>query len=127
MQLLPQIQLAFAALSTFCHYTPILPNSTSYSEMSSSKLFQPIQVGDLQLQNRVVLAPLTRVRAVDGHVPIQPLVSEYYAQRASSPGTLLISEATFIDARAGGITNAPGIWSEEQIASWKQVSIRFPC
>ncbi|KAF7377291.1 putative inactive dehydrogenase EasA [Mycena sanguinolenta] len=49
-------------------------------------------------------------------------VREYYTQRASVPGTLLITEATFIAPKAGGIPNAPGIWSEEQIAAWKQIT-----
>jgi len=51
-----------------------------------------------------------------------PLVAEYYAQRASTPGTLLITEATFIAARAGGYSNVPGIWNEEQITGWKKVT-----
>ena len=74
------------------------------------------------LQHRVVLAPLTRMRANDQHVP-SPLAPEYYAQRASVPGTLLISEGTFPAAQAGGLNNVPGIWSEEQIAAWKPVSL----
>ncbi|KAJ7706926.1 hypothetical protein B0H17DRAFT_972881 [Mycena rosella] len=84
-------------------------------------LFQPIQVGDIQLEHRIVHAPTTRFRAdIDG-VP-SPLVAEYYAQRGSVPGTLLIAEATFIARKAGGFRNVPGIWSPEQIAGWKQVT-----
>jgi hypothetical protein len=97
--------------------TPFLATSRA---MSTSKLFEPIRVGDLPLQNRVVLAPLTRVRADAKHVPL-PNVKLYYAQRASAPGTLLISEATYIAARAGGYPNPPGIWSDEQIKAWKEV------
>lgn len=89
--------------------------------MSSSKLFQPIQVGHLNLKHRIVLAPLTRTRATKTHVPLLPLVPEYYSQRASTPGTLLISEATFIAAKAAGYAYVPGIWNEEQIAAWKEV------
>ena len=92
--------------------------------MSSSavpKLFQPIKVGDLTLAHRVVLAPLTRFRHTKfGHAAL-PNVKEYYAQRGSTPGTLLISEATFIAPQAGGYINAPGIWSDEQISKWKEV------
>jgi len=55
-------------------------------------------------------------------VPSNPLVKTYYSQRGSAPGTLLITEATFIDARAGGYDNVPGIWNNEQIAAWKQVT-----
>ncbi|KAG0647820.1 Chanoclavine-I aldehyde reductase fgaOx3 [Hyphodiscus hymeniophilus] len=86
-----------------------------------SRLFQPLKVGNVELQHRVVMAPLTRFRADDSHVPL-PIVKEYYAQRASVPGTLLISEATFIAPPAAGYANAPGIWSKEQIEGWKQVT-----
>ncbi|KAF7356959.1 putative inactive dehydrogenase EasA [Mycena venus] len=68
---------------------------------SSSKLFQPIQVGDIQLAHRVVFAPATRYRVDDTHTPVS-LVAEYYEQRASVPGSLLISEATLVAQRAGG-------------------------
>jgi len=76
--------------------------------MSSSKLFQAIHVGDMDLSHRVVLAPMTRYRSTDAHVPGH-LVPEYYAQRASTPGTLLVTEGVFIDARAGGYANVPGL------------------
>ncbi|KZP23958.1 NADH:flavin oxidoreductase/NADH oxidase [Athelia psychrophila] len=85
------------------------------------KLFEPIQVGDLSLLHRVVLAPLTRFRGTDAHVP-GPTMPEYYAQRASVPGTLLVTEATFIAAKAGGYANVPGIWNDEQIEEWKKVT-----
>jgi NADPH2 dehydrogenase len=89
--------------------------------MPARKLFQPIKLGDVVLKHRVVMAPLSRQRADDKHIPL-PIVKEMYAQRASTPGTLLITEATFIDLRAGGYPNIPGIWSDEQIAAWKEVS-----
>ncbi|KAJ6628272.1 FMN-linked oxidoreductase [Mycena sp. CBHHK59/15] len=85
------------------------------------KLFQPIKLGDILLKHRIVMAPLTRIRADVNHVPL-PHVQEYYVQRASVPGTLLISEATCIAPRAGGSAHIPGIWSEEQIAAWKQIA-----
>jgi NADPH2 dehydrogenase len=88
--------------------------------MSSSKLFQTIQVGDITLGHRVVMAPLTRFRATDSHVP-SSLAAEYYSQRASTPGTLIVAEATFISANAGGYSNVPGIWSVEQIDAWTKV------
>ncbi|KAG8702931.1 hypothetical protein FRC12_011517 [Ceratobasidium sp. 428] len=88
--------------------------------MSSSQLFQPLQVGDLTLQHRVVMAPLTRFRADKQHVHTD-LAVQYYGQRAEVPGTLLITEATFIAAEAGGYENVPGIWSDAQIAAWKKV------
>lgn len=85
-------------------------------------LFQPVRVGNITLEHRVVLAPLTRFRADDAHVPTDIMV-DYYAQRASVPGTLLITEATFCAARGGGADHVPGIWSDEQIAGWKKVCI----
>ncbi|KAI0042559.1 NADH:flavin oxidoreductase/NADH oxidase [Auriscalpium vulgare] len=87
---------------------------------STSALFQPITVGDVTLQQRIVMAPLTRLRAGPGHVPNE-LNREYYEQRASAPGTFLFTEATFIAPQAGGHRDAPGIWSEEQIAGWKKI------
>lgn len=88
--------------------------------MSTRNLFTPITVGNLTLQNRVVMAPLTRFRSPN-HVPTD-LVAQYYKQRASSPGTLIISEATFISEAAGGYENAPGIYSPAQVAAWKSVA-----
>lgn len=85
-----------------------------------SKLFEPLQVGPNQLSNRLVMAPLTRFRADDDHVPL-PMVKEYYAQRASVPGTLLITEATIISPPASGYPNVPSIFSDAQIAAWKEV------
>ena len=90
------------------------------SSSSTPKLFQPANVGDLELSNRVVLAPLTRLRADSAHVPTD-LMAEYYAQRACVPGTLLITEATFIAAQAGGMPHVPGIWNDAQVAAWKKV------
>ncbi|TFK62756.1 NADH:flavin oxidoreductase/NADH oxidase, partial [Pluteus cervinus] len=89
---------------------------------SKPALFQPIQIGHITLQHRIVFAPCTRRRATrHGHVPILPLVKSYYEQRASTPGTLLISEAVIVARKAGGYPNIPGIWSEEQIKAWKEV------
>ncbi|KAI0647402.1 FMN-linked oxidoreductase [Trametes meyenii] len=87
------------------------------------KLFQPATVGELTVAHRIVLAPLTRVRANKQHVH-GDLAVQYYGQRASVPGTLLITEATYIAAQAGGLSlgaQIPGIWSKEQVAGWKRV------
>ncbi|TBU61591.1 NADH:flavin oxidoreductase/NADH oxidase [Dichomitus squalens] len=92
----------------------------SSTSSSTPALFSPIQVGDLKLAHRVVLAPLTRFRNDDAHVPTD-LGVEYYSQRASVPGTLLITEATFISPEASGLPNAPGIWSNAQVAAWKKI------
>ncbi|KAJ7634836.1 FMN-linked oxidoreductase [Roridomyces roridus] len=80
---------------------------------NGSKLFQPVQVGPITLRHRVVLAPST--------LP-SPIMAEYYGQRARAKGTLLIAEPAFIAPKAGGFIHVPGIWSDEQIAGWKQVT-----
>ena len=90
--------------------------------MSSAKLFQPIQIGDLTLSHRIVLAPLTRARANEQLV-LPPSAIKYYSDRASLSGSLLITEATVIAPFATGMDTVPGIWSEEQIARWKEVRI----
>ncbi|KAF7528211.1 hypothetical protein G7054_g10240 [Neopestalotiopsis clavispora] len=87
----------------------------------NTKLFTPLQVGSTQLEHRVVMAPLTRFRATREHVPTD-VMARYYAQRAVVPGTLILSEATFITAKAGGYSHIPGLWSEEQLAAWKKVT-----
>lgn len=67
------------------------------------------------------MAPLTRLRASESHVPL-PIAETHYGQRASVPGTLLIAEATMISPAASGVPHGPGIWSPEQIQSWKRVT-----
>ena len=85
-----------------------------------SLLFQPLAVGDLVLPNRVVMAPLTRLRAtLPGHTP-NALMVEYYAQRASAG--LILSEATPVSPQGVGYEGVPGIWSAEQVVGWKQVT-----
>ena len=88
----------------------------------SQALFSPLKVGNIQLQHRIAMAPLTRIRANARHVPTDLMV-EYYRQRSSTPGTLLITEATFIHPKTAGARNAPGIWNEEQIEGWKKVCL----
>ncbi|KAJ4189917.1 hypothetical protein NW755_005912 [Fusarium falciforme] len=87
----------------------------------ATKLFTPIKVGAVNLQHRVVLAPLTRRRADAATAVPADWAAEYYAQR-SSPGGLLVSEGTFIAEEAGGLPNVPGIYSKEQIAAWKDIT-----
>jgi N-ethylmaleimide reductase len=82
-------------------------------------LFDPIQMGDIVLSNRIVMAPLTRNRAVDGLKP-GPLTIEYYRQRAGAG--LIITEATQICPMGQGYLDTPGIYSPEQITAWKRVT-----
>lgn len=84
-----------------------------------SKLFENLKIGDLELKNRVIYAPMTRSRADDEGV--QPdFVADYYAQRASAG--LLITEATNISPMAKGYVRTPGIFTNEQIESWRKVT-----
>src|SRR5271167_1138892 len=71
--------------------------------------------------NRLVMAPLTRNRAVAGLVP-NPLAVEYYAQRATAG--LLISEASQVSQQGQGYQDTPGIYSKEQVAGWRKVTDR---
>lgn len=86
---------------------------------TSNNLFKPIKVGQCQLNHRVSMAPLTRMRA-HGHQP-SDMALEYYAQRASRPGTLIITEATFISEAASGYPDAPGIYSQRQLDAWAKI------
>ena len=78
-------------------------------------LFTPIEVGNFELKNRIVMAPLTRNRAGPGNVP-QELNAEYYAQRASAG--LLITEATPVSEMGHGYPATPGIHTKEQVEGW---------
>lgn len=82
-------------------------------------LFQPFQLGDLTLPNRILMAPLTRSRAEDEHVPGN-LMAEHYAQRASAG--LIIAEATMAMAGNSAFWREPGIYSDAQIAGWRKTT-----
>ncbi len=81
--------------------------------------FNPLAVGDLRLPNRIVMSPLTRMRAVEARTP-NTLMREYYVQRAAAG--LIISEATSVEPMGVGYPNTPGIWSEAQVAGWKVIT-----
>ena len=85
-------------------------------------LFEPLRVGALTLQHRLVMAPLTRNRAPGALAHAG--MARYYAQRADPQkgAALIISEATAISHQAQGYADVPGIWSEEQVAAWKPVT-----
>jgi 2,4-dienoyl-CoA reductase-like NADH-dependent reductase (Old Yellow Enzyme family) len=82
-------------------------------------LFDPLQIGDLTLKNRFIMAPLTRARSGDERIP-GPLVAEYYAQRASAG--LIIAEATSVEPMGIGYADTPGIWSDAHVEGWKRVT-----
>ncbi|MFZ0559893.1 MAG: alkene reductase [Methylovirgula sp.] len=83
-------------------------------------LFSPFRLGDLDLRNRIVMAPLTRNRATRGTDAPNELNAEYYRQRASAG--LIISEATQISQQGQGYIWTPGIYSEAQVDGWKKVT-----
>lgn len=85
----------------------------------SSRLTDPLIVGDLRLPNRVIMAPLTRSRAGAQRLP-NALMAQYYAQRASAG--LIMSEATSVSPMGVGYAGTPGIWSQPQVAGWKGVT-----
>lgn len=86
-----------------------------------SKLASPVTFGALHLKNRVVMAPLTRCRAsgADGRTPNE-LMREYYVQRASAG--LIITEATSVTPMGVGYPNTPGIWSDDHVRGWKNIT-----
>jgi NADPH2 dehydrogenase len=90
--------------------------------MAESRLFKPLKIGNVEVKHRIGMAPLTRLRATNNRVPTS-LMKEYYSQRASVPGTLIITEGTVISPSAsGGFPTTPGIWSKDQIAAWKTIT-----
>jgi 2,4-dienoyl-CoA reductase-like NADH-dependent reductase (Old Yellow Enzyme family) len=82
-------------------------------------LFNPLQLGAIELPNRILMAPLTRARAGREGIPNE-LMARYYAQRASAG--LIISEATGITREGLGWPNAPGLWNQAQVGGWKIVT-----
>ena len=82
-------------------------------------LFSPIKLGSLTLQNRIFMAPLTRCRSVDDHVP-NAMMAAYYTQRASAG--LIITEATMVSPLGIGYSNTPGIYTPEQVKGWREVT-----
>lgn len=82
-------------------------------------LFAPLQAGALHLNNRIIMAPLTRCRADEGHVP-SDIMATHYAQRASSG--LLIAEATMVMEGCSAFWKEPGIYNQAQVVAWKRVT-----
>jgi N-ethylmaleimide reductase len=85
---------------------------------AASKLFSPFRLGELELKNRMVMAPMTRSRALEGNVP-NPLATTYYVQRASAG--LLITEATQVSPQGVGYIRTPGMHSPEQVRGWRKL------
>lgn len=85
---------------------------------TTANLFSPLQLGNATLPNRIVMAPMTRLRAVNG-IPTA-LMADYYAQRASAG--LIVTECTMVSPMSQGYMNCPGIYTDEQTAAWRQVT-----
>ena len=88
--------------------------------MSDSKLFQAYKLGDITLNNRRVMAPMTRSRSDNKENVATELTAQYYAQRASAG--LIITEGTFVSKKAVGFINVPAIYSAAQTEAWKLVT-----
>lgn len=88
------------------------------STNQNMKLLQPLSIGSLELKNRMIMAPLTRMRSIANDVP-NPLAEIYYSQRASAG--LIISEATQVSPLGKGYPATPGIYSNEQVDGWSKI------
>jgi len=95
-------------------------SKTAPTVSPDSRLFKPIQVGDAKLDHRIVMAPLTRYRNDENNVA-KPFVERYYSERASAPGTLVISEATGVSMQDTGMPHGPAFVTDDQVAAWKKV------
>jgi N-ethylmaleimide reductase len=98
---------------------PVNAAAAVQTDESSDLLFTPYRLGHIDLGNRLVMAPMTRSRAVGGSVP-NPLAATYYAQRASAG--LIVSEATQVSPQGVGYIRTPGIHSAEQVAGWTVIT-----
>ena len=94
-------------------------SSDTTGSNATPPLLRPIRLGPYDLPNRVIMAPLTRMRAANGNVP-QALNAEYYRQRAGAG--LIITEATPVSPYGHGYADTPGIHSQEQVEGWKLVT-----
>src|SRR3954470_1981398 len=89
--------------------------------MSRNSLFSPLQVGPYGLSHRVVMAPLTRMRAERSNFAPRTLNAEYYGQRATVGG-LIIAEASPVAPTGRGNPATPGIYSDDQVEGWRKVA-----
>ncbi|KAH6687196.1 NADH:flavin oxidoreductase/NADH oxidase [Plectosphaerella plurivora] len=90
------------------------------SNISESRLFKPLKLGNAQLTHRIAMAPLTRFRNNTNNAPLD-FTPKYYADRGSTPGTLIMSEATGTSMQETGVDQVPAFVTDEQVASWKKV------
>jgi N-ethylmaleimide reductase len=115
--------LSFNCLSssgaTIMQVNAAVANRHPQPEPTFKPLFPPYRLGNIELSNRLVMAPMTRSRALEHNVP-NPLAATYYAQRASAG--LIVSEATQVSPQGVGYVRTPGIHSAEQVAGWTRIT-----
>jgi N-ethylmaleimide reductase len=99
-------------------YNYLYNNNLSLNHMKENQLFIPVKIGSIELRNRIVMAPLTRCRAIK-NIPNE-LMLEYYKQRSSAG--LIITEGTSPSANGLGYARIPGIFSEKQVQAWKKIT-----
>jgi N-ethylmaleimide reductase len=97
----------------------VLAATSPIPAQAQPSLFSPYSLGDIALNNRLVLSPMTRSRALEGNVA-NPLAATYYVQRASAG--LMITEGTQVSPQGVGYIRTPGIHSPEQVAGWKHIT-----
>ena len=98
----------------------LLFHSSSKLHMTTPQLFQPTRIGDIEVANRIVMAPLTRSRAADGDIPGSAMNVDYYRQRSGAG--LIISEGTQVSPVGKGYMATPGIYSDAQVEGWKPIT-----
>jgi N-ethylmaleimide reductase len=96
-----------------------VPNRRPLTEQPFKPLFLPYRLGEIELNNRLVMAPMTRSRAIEQNVP-NPIAANYYAQRASAG--LIVTEATQVSPQGVGYIRTPGIHSADQVAGWTGIT-----
>ncbi|TCS37517.1 N-ethylmaleimide reductase [Paucimonas lemoignei] len=101
---------------------PLSHSNTQVAQAENKKLFQPLRIGDIEVANRVVMAPLTRGRAdeANGDIPGSAMNVEYYRQRSNAG--LIISEGTQVSPIGKGYMATPGIYSDAQVEGWKAIT-----
>ncbi len=87
---------------------------------SNALLFKPLKFGHVELKHRVIMSSLTRLRADKNHAATD-LMKEYYLQRASAPGTLIIAESNAVSVEHGGMAYSSAIFSDEQVKAWSSI------
>lgn len=91
----------------------------NHRDPKPSALFQPLKIGDITLENRILMAPMTRCRAGPDGIPVS-MMADYYAQRAGAG--LIVSEATHVAPEGNGFPRTPGIYSQSQVGGWAKIT-----